>query len=133
MPVKEKIGIVVSNKMQKTVVVQVESRFEDFNTYNNIRIKKKWYIIIIINMKKTVKIIIYFFELNTLSDLEVNFLTFFCWSCNILRSIGDWDLLSRSKALRMLGLKWFVDWGLFSRWFKTTLIKISWQNAIWIV
>ena len=27
MPVKEKIGIVVSNKMQKTIVVQVESRF----------------------------------------------------------------------------------------------------------
>ena len=27
MPVKEKIGIVVSNKMQKTVVVKVESRF----------------------------------------------------------------------------------------------------------
>jgi small subunit ribosomal protein S17 len=27
MPVKEKIGIVVSNKMQKTVVVKVESRY----------------------------------------------------------------------------------------------------------
>ena len=27
MPVKEKVGIVVSNKMQKTVVVKVESRF----------------------------------------------------------------------------------------------------------
>jgi small subunit ribosomal protein S17 len=27
MPVKEKIGIVVSNKMDKTVVVRVESRF----------------------------------------------------------------------------------------------------------
>jgi small subunit ribosomal protein S17 len=26
-PVKEKIGIVVSNKMQKTVVVKVESRY----------------------------------------------------------------------------------------------------------
>lgn len=27
MPVKEKVGIVVSNKMNKTIVVQVESRF----------------------------------------------------------------------------------------------------------
>jgi len=27
MPVKEKVGIVISNKMQKTIVVQVESRF----------------------------------------------------------------------------------------------------------
>jgi small subunit ribosomal protein S17 len=27
MPVKEKVGIVVSNKMDKTIVVQVESRF----------------------------------------------------------------------------------------------------------
>jgi small subunit ribosomal protein S17 len=27
MPVKEKIGIVVSNKMEKTIVVKVESRF----------------------------------------------------------------------------------------------------------
>ena len=27
MPVKEKIGIVVSNKMQKTVVVKIESRY----------------------------------------------------------------------------------------------------------
>ena len=27
MPVKEKIGIVVSDKMQKTVVVKVESRY----------------------------------------------------------------------------------------------------------
>ena len=27
MPVKEKIGIVISNKMQKTVVVKVESRY----------------------------------------------------------------------------------------------------------
>jgi small subunit ribosomal protein S17 len=27
MPVKEKVGIVVSNKMEKTIVVQVESRF----------------------------------------------------------------------------------------------------------
>ena len=27
MPVKEKVGIVVSNKMQKTIVVKVESRF----------------------------------------------------------------------------------------------------------
>ena len=27
MPVKEKIGIVVSNKMQKTIVVKVESRY----------------------------------------------------------------------------------------------------------
>ena len=27
MPVKEKVGIVVSNKMQKTVVVKVESRY----------------------------------------------------------------------------------------------------------
>ena len=27
MPVKEKVGIVVSNKMQKTIVVKVESRY----------------------------------------------------------------------------------------------------------
>ena len=27
MPVKEKVGIVVSNKMEKTIVVNVESRF----------------------------------------------------------------------------------------------------------
>ena len=27
MPVKERVGIVVSNKMNKTIVVQVESRF----------------------------------------------------------------------------------------------------------
>jgi len=27
MPVKEKVGIVVSNKMEKTIVVQVESRY----------------------------------------------------------------------------------------------------------
>ena len=27
MPVKEKIGIVMSNKMEKTIVVKVESRF----------------------------------------------------------------------------------------------------------
>lgn len=27
MPVKEKVGIVVSNKMEKTIVVKVESRF----------------------------------------------------------------------------------------------------------
>jgi len=39
------------------------------------RIKKTWFYIK--KMKKTVKIIIYFFELNTLSDLEVNFNSFF--------------------------------------------------------
>ena len=34
MPVKEKIGIVVSNKMDKTVVVRVESRFpHPINTF----------------------------------------------------------------------------------------------------
>jgi len=38
-------------------------------TYNNIRIKK--------NMKKTEKIMNYFFDLNTLSDLEANILTLF--------------------------------------------------------
>jgi len=27
MPVKEKVGVVISNKMDKTIVVQVESRF----------------------------------------------------------------------------------------------------------
>lgn len=27
MPVKEKVGIVISNKMQKTVVVKIESRY----------------------------------------------------------------------------------------------------------
>ena len=27
MPVKEKVGIVISNKMQKTIVVQIENRY----------------------------------------------------------------------------------------------------------
>jgi len=35
MPVKEKIGIVVSNKMDKTVVVRVESRFPSSDLFKN--------------------------------------------------------------------------------------------------
>lgn len=44
MPVKEKIGIVVSNKMQKTVVVKVESRFPH-PIYSKTIIKTKKYLV----------------------------------------------------------------------------------------
>ena len=43
MPVKEKIGIVVSNKMNKTVVVQVESRFPH-PMYSKTMVKTKKYL-----------------------------------------------------------------------------------------
>ena len=43
MPVKEKIGIVVSNKMEKTIVVQVESRFPH-PIYSKTMVKTKKYL-----------------------------------------------------------------------------------------
>jgi len=43
MPVKEKIGIVVSNKMQKTVVVKVESRYSH-PMYSKTMIKTRKYL-----------------------------------------------------------------------------------------
>ena len=43
MPVKEKIGIVVSNKMDKTVVVKVESRFPH-PIYSKTMVKTKKYL-----------------------------------------------------------------------------------------
>ena len=43
MPVKEKIGIVISNKMQKTVVVKVESRYPH-PIYSKTMIKTKKYL-----------------------------------------------------------------------------------------
>ena len=43
MPVKEKIGIVVSNKMNKTIVVQVESRFPH-PMYSKTMVKTKKYL-----------------------------------------------------------------------------------------
>jgi ribosomal protein S17 len=33
MPVKQKIGIVVSNKMQKTIVVKIENRYSTSNVF----------------------------------------------------------------------------------------------------
>ena len=44
MPVKEKVGIVVSNKMQKTVVVKSESRFSH-PIYSKIVVKTKKYLV----------------------------------------------------------------------------------------
>ena len=43
MPVKEKVGIVISNKMQKTVVVKVESRYPH-PIYSKTMIKTKKYL-----------------------------------------------------------------------------------------
>ena len=43
MPVKEKIGIVISNKMQKTVVVKVESRYSH-PIYSKTMIKTQKYL-----------------------------------------------------------------------------------------
>ena len=43
MPVKEKIGIVVSNKMQKTIVVKVESRYSH-PIYSKTMVKTKKYL-----------------------------------------------------------------------------------------
>lgn len=43
MPVKEKVGIVVSNKMEKTIVVNVESRYSH-PIYSKIMVKTKKYL-----------------------------------------------------------------------------------------
>nr|QXM17344.1 ribosomal protein S17 [Chaetoceros costatus] len=43
MPVKEKVGIVISNKMDKTIVVQVESRFPH-PIYSKTMVKTKKYL-----------------------------------------------------------------------------------------
>ena len=43
MPVKQQIGIVVSNKMQKTIVVKVENRYSH-PIYSKILIKTKKYL-----------------------------------------------------------------------------------------
>jgi small subunit ribosomal protein S17 len=43
MPVKEKVGIVVSNKMDKTIVVQVESRYPH-PLYSKTLVKTKKYL-----------------------------------------------------------------------------------------
>jgi small subunit ribosomal protein S17 len=43
MPVKEEIGIVVSNKMQKTIVVKVENRYSH-PIYSKTMIKTKKYL-----------------------------------------------------------------------------------------
>jgi len=42
MPVKEKIGVVISNKMQKTVVVKIESRYSH-PIYSKTMIKTRKY------------------------------------------------------------------------------------------
>lgn len=44
MPVKEKIGIVISTKMQKTVVIKVENRYSH-PIYSKIVIKTKKYLV----------------------------------------------------------------------------------------
>lgn len=44
MPVKEKIGTVVSNKMQKTIVLQVESRYPH-PIYSKTMVKTKKYFV----------------------------------------------------------------------------------------
>ena len=44
MPVKEKIGIVVSTKMQKTIVVKVENRFSH-PIYSKTIIKTRKYLV----------------------------------------------------------------------------------------
>jgi len=43
MPVKEKVGVVISNKMDKTIVVQVESRFPH-PIYSKTMVKTKKYL-----------------------------------------------------------------------------------------
>jgi small subunit ribosomal protein S17 len=43
MPVKERIGIVVSTKMEKTIVIQVESRFSH-PIYSKTMVKTKKYL-----------------------------------------------------------------------------------------
>ena len=44
MPVKQKIGIVISNKMQKTIVVKIENRYQH-PIYSKILIKTKKYVV----------------------------------------------------------------------------------------
>ena len=44
MPIKERVGIVVSNKMQKTVVVKIESRFSH-PAYSKTIVKTKNYMV----------------------------------------------------------------------------------------
>ena len=43
MPVKEKVGIVISNKMDKTIVINVESRYAH-PMYSKIMVKTKRYL-----------------------------------------------------------------------------------------
>lgn len=43
MPVKQKIGIVISNKMQKTIVVKIENRYSH-SMYSKILVKTKKYL-----------------------------------------------------------------------------------------
>jgi small subunit ribosomal protein S17 len=43
MPVKERIGIVVSNKMEKTIVVKIENRYPH-PIYSKILVKTKKYL-----------------------------------------------------------------------------------------
>ena len=43
MPVKERIGIVISNKMQKTIVVKIENRYPH-PIYSKILVKTKKYL-----------------------------------------------------------------------------------------
>jgi small subunit ribosomal protein S17 len=43
MPVKERIGIVVSNKMQKTIVVKIENNYPH-SIYSKILVKTKKYL-----------------------------------------------------------------------------------------
>ncbi len=44
MPVKEKVGIVVSNKMQKTIVVKVENRYSH-PIYSKTIVKSRKYLV----------------------------------------------------------------------------------------
>ena len=44
MPVKQKIGIVISNKMQKTIVVKIENRYQHL-IYSKMLIKTKKYVV----------------------------------------------------------------------------------------
>ena len=44
MPVKEKIGLVISNKMNKTVVIRVENRYSH-PIYSKIMVKSKKYLV----------------------------------------------------------------------------------------
>ena len=44
MPIKEKIGVVVSTKMQKTVIIAVEKRYKS-KLYSKIKIRTKRYFV----------------------------------------------------------------------------------------